>query len=138
MSVYKSIRGALETTLIGVSSIPRVVPDNVNYTPITGVPYVVSYFDPYFRKPAVRGTSPRQEYRGSYNLLVYSPYGGGPGASDDIAELILAAFEATTDLTFTSGGVATTVNIRSSERKGSTTDGSWFITPVEVQWYNYS
>jgi hypothetical protein len=134
-SIYKEVRAALETQVSIISGIPPIAYDNFNYVPTTGVTYITTYFNPFYRRPAVMGINPKQLYRGSLNILVYAPYGEGAGPAEDVANLLLEGFEATTDLPLV--GVTGYVSIRSAERRGGDTDGSWYTSPVDIEWYSY-
>lgn len=60
--------------------------------------------------------------------------GLGPKAADDLADKIIDAFEATTDVSHN----GTTVSIRRAEREQGISDGAFFMVPVNVSWYIYS
>lgn len=115
---------------------------------------------PTSRRPAVRGLNPQQRYDGLYSLLICTPEGLGPGAGYDIADLLLARFEATTDITYTypvdailqeNGdnlllednsrlliGHPTIVSIDYSEVRTSFLDSPFYCTPITVAWYCYA
>jgi len=61
------------------------------------------------------------------------PEGLGPGAGDDIADLLLDRFNATTDVSY--GGYI--VSIDYSEVRTSFLDSPFYCTPVTVAWYIY-
>lgn len=132
-SVYDDIRAALEANLAGISGIPNIAWENVTFTRTTGQPYVKPRLFPTVREPAHRGLNPQQYYQGLFRVDCYVPEGAGPKAGDDLANLIIDNFEATTDLT--SG--STNVSIRYAEREQGTPDGAFFMIPLNIGWYTY-
>lgn len=133
-SIYDNIRAALETTLSNVTGIPSIAWENVNFTPTTGTSFVKATFIPTRREPAVRGTNPQMLYQGVFQVDCYVSDGNGPAAGDDLADSIIEAFEATTDVSH--GG--TIVSIRYAERGLARQDGSYYMIPVSIGWYIYS
>lgn len=133
-SVYDEIRSALETQLAGISGIPSIAWENVTFTRTTGQSYVKPRLFPTVREPAHRGLNPQQYYQGLFRVDCYVPEGAGPKAGDELANLIIDNFEATTDL---SSG-STNVCIRYAEREQGTPDGAFFMIPVNIGFYTYS
>lgn len=133
-SIYDDIRAALETTLNSVSGLPSVAWENVPFNPTTGQSYVKPRLLPTRREPAVRGLNPQMYYQGVFRVDCYVPEGAGPGAGDDLADKIIDAFEATTDVSYGS----TIVSIRYAEREQADIDGPFYMIPVVIGWYIYS
>lgn len=133
-SIYDNIRSALETTLNNIEGLPSVAWENVNFSPTTGTSFVKPRLAPTRREPAVRGTNPQMLYQGVFQVDCYVAEGNGPAAGDDLADSIIEAFEATTDISY--GG--TTVSIRYAERGLARQDGSYYMIPVSIGWYIYS
>jgi len=133
-SIYDDIRAALEVKLSGISGLPEVAWENLTYSPTTGSPFVKPRLVPTVREPAVRGLNPQIYYQGIFRVDCFVPEGLGPAAADDLADKIIDAFEATTDVT----NGSTNVSIRYAEREQGMPDGSFFMVPINIGWYIYS
>lgn len=133
MTIINDIRACLDTHLSGTSGIPTIARQNVPFEPTTGTSYVKADMIPTSRRPAVRGLNPQQRYDGLYSLLICTPEGLGPGAGYDIADLLLARFEATTDIT----NAGLTISVDYSEVRTSFLDSPFYCTPITVAWYCY-
>jgi len=167
MTIINDIRACLDTHLSGTVGIPAIARQNVPYEPTTGTSFIKADLVPTSRRPAVRGLNPQQRYDGLYSILICTPEGMGPGAGYDLADLLLARFEATTDISYTSltnlvlledgdnllletgdsillEGTDTTpvgpiiVSIDYSEVRTSFLDSPFYCTPITVGWYIYS
>lgn len=134
MTIINDIRACLDTHLSGTSGIPAIARQNVPFEPTTGTSYVKADMIPTSRRPAVRGLNPQQRYDGLYSLLICTPEGLGPGAGYDIADLLLARFEATTDIT----NAGLTISVDYSEVRTSFLDSPFYCTPITVAWYCYA
>tara|TARA_R110000851_G_scaffold147401_1_gene287280 strand:+ start:607 stop:1014 length:408 start_codon:yes stop_codon:yes gene_type:complete len=132
-SIYDDIRAALETTLSSVTDVPSVGWENVQFSPTTGQPYVKPRLIPTRREPAVRGTNPQMFYQGVFRVECYVPEDNGPSAGDELADKIIDAFEATTDVSYS----GTIVSIRYAEREMAEIDGPFYMIPVNIGWYIY-
>lgn len=132
-SIYDDIRAALETNLSSVSGLPSVGWENVQFSPTTGIPYVKPRLIPTRREPAVRGTNPQMFYQGIYRVECYVPEDQGPSAGDELADKIIDAFEAATDVSYS----GTIVSIRYAEREMAEIDGPFYMIPVNIGWYIY-
>ena len=132
-SIYDDIRAALETTLSSVTDVPSVGWENVQFSPTTGQPYVKPRLIPTRREPAVRGTNPQMFYQGIFRVECYVPEDSGPSAGDELADKIIDAFEATTDVSYS----GTIVSIRYAEREMAEIDGPFYMIPVNIGWYIY-
>ena len=160
MTIINDIRACLDTHLSGTVGIPAIARQNVPFEPTTGTSFVKADLIPTSRRPAVRGLNPQQRYDGLYSLLICTPEGLGPGAGYDVADLLLARFEATTDITYTNPtdailqedgfalllednsklllGSPTIVSIDYSEVRTSFLDSPFYCTPITVAWYCYA
>tara|TARA_R110000868_G_scaffold406268_1_gene686534 strand:- start:54 stop:461 length:408 start_codon:yes stop_codon:yes gene_type:complete len=132
-SIYDDIRAALETSLSSVTDVPSVGWENVQFSPTTGQPYVKPRLIPTRREPAVRGTNPQMFYQGIFRVECYVPEDNGPAAGDELADKIIDAFEATTDVSYS----GTIVSIRYAEREMAEIDGPFYMIPVNIGWYIY-
>ena len=132
-SIYDDIRAALETTLSSVTDVPSIGWENVQFSPTTGQPYVKPRLIPTLREPAVRGTNPQMFYQGIFRIECYVPEDQGPSAGDELADSIIDAFEAATDVSYS----GTIVSIRYAEREMAEIDGSFYLIPVNIGWYIY-
>jgi len=133
-SIYDDIRVALEVKLSNVSGLPEVAWENLSYTPTTGTSFVKPRLIPTVREPAVRGLNPQIYYQGLFRVDCFVPEGLGPAAADDLADKIIDAFEATTDVT----NGSTIVSILYAEREQGMPDGAFFMIPVNIGWYIYN
>ena len=133
-SIYDDIRSALEVKLSAVDGLPSVAWENLTFSPTTGESYVKPRLIPTVREPAVRGLNPQIYYQGIFRVDCFVPEGLGPAAGDDLADKIIDAFEATTDVT----NGSTTVSIRYAEREQGMQDGAHFMIPVNIGWYIYN
>lgn len=130
---YKTIRAALETKLASITGIPEISWENRQYSPTTGTPFVRVSFIPTVSEPAVRGLSPQMYYQGMLTVDCCVPEGFGPAEADDLADLILNAFPATSDVTY--GDFV--LPIRYSERGQGLQNGVFYMVPVTIGWYLY-
>jgi hypothetical protein len=73
-------------------------------------------------------------YQGVFLVECYVAEGDGPSAGDDLADKIIEAFEATTDVSHS----GTIVSIRYAEREMAELDGPFYKIPVQIGWYIYS
>lgn len=137
-SVYDDIRAALEVKLASVEGLPDIAYENVSYSPTTGVSFVQPKFIPVSRRPASRGLNPQQRYDGVFRVFCYTPEGSGPSAADDLADKVIEAFEATTDISFTNAASQTIiVSVDYAERDNGFTDNPWYYVAVNIGWYLY-
>lgn len=132
-SVYDDIRIALETTLNSIPDVPDIAWENVSYSPTTGVPYIKPRLIPISREPAVRGLNPQMLYKGTFYIECYSTEGNGPSSADALANKIIDAFDATTDVSYGD----TIVSIQYADRTQGVLDGPFYMIPVHIGWYLY-
>lgn len=136
-SIYDDIRGALEKTLADTSGLPTDIAwENVNFVPTTGTAYMQTQLVPTTRTPAVRGLNPQMRYDGFFNIFIHVPEGGGPFLADDYADLVIDAFEATTDISF-AGDTSIILSIDYAQRRLGIHETPFYYTQVEVAWYIY-
>jgi hypothetical protein len=131
---YKDIRVALESTLNSISGLPDINWENINFTPQTGQSWIRARVLPQTRQPAQRGPSPQMRYTGIYELLVYTPANQSPQEAENICEVLINNFEATSDIVTDD----VRVSIRSAEREVGITDSPWYYVPVVINWYAYT
>ena len=138
-SINKDLHAALEIHLSNVSGIPSVAYENVSFEPQTGTSFLQVMYLPTERRPAVRGLNPQQRYQGVFSILVHTPDGKGPKEADDYANILLEAFEATTDISFTNSDLETiNVSIDYAERQQGILDSPWYYVRVDIGWYIYA
>jgi len=151
-SIYDNIRTVLETTLSNVGGIPDIAWENVSYSPTTGSSFVRPQFLPTIREPAHRGLNPQQYYQGVFRVTCFTPSNAGPGAADDLADSIIDAFEATTDISSAYsikglhpllvldfiGTLRTIVSIRYADREAGIAQDNWYQVAVNIGWYIYN
>ena len=133
-SIYPEIRATFETALAAITDIPSIAWENVTFSPTTNEPYIKCRMVPTIREPAVRGLNPQMYYQGYYLIECFVPEGLGPSAADDLADKIIDAFEATTDISL--GG--TNILIRYAERDLGVPEGSHFMVPVRIGYQIYN
>jgi len=133
-SIYDDIRAALEVKLNSVSGLPEVAWENLTYEPTTGTSFVKPRLIPTIREPAVRGLNPQIYYQGLFRVDCFVAEGLGPASADELADKIIDAFEATTDVSHN----GTIISIRYAEREQGMPDGAFFMVPVNISWYIYS
>lgn len=138
-SIHDDIRSALEVKLSNVVGIPEIAYENVAYSPTTGTPFIKPQLVPVSRRPAVRGINPQKRYDGLFRVYCYSPEGSGPAVADNIADLVIEAFDATTDISFTNSSSETTiVSIDYAERNEGRPLDSWYQVVVDIGWHTYA
>jgi len=137
MSIYNNIRATLESHISTTPDLPDIAYENVSFEPQTGTSFIKVAFVPVSRRSAVRGLNPQQRYEGVFRVFCYTPEGSGPAVADDIANKVITAFDAATDISFTSGGETTIVSIDYAERDNGFVDSPWYYTVVNIGWYVY-
>jgi hypothetical protein len=139
VSIHNDIRAALETKLSNVSGLPSISYENVPFNPTTDTSFIKCSYIPTLRRPAVRGLNPQQRYQGLFAITVYTPEGNGPATADDLANKVIEAFEATTDISFTNSSDETIiVSIDYAERQQGFVDSPWYYIPINIGWYIYN
>jgi len=133
-AIYNDIRAALEVHLSQITGIPEIASENVSYSPTTGTPFVQPKLIPVSRRSAVRGLNPQQRYDGVFRVFCYVPEGNGPAAADNLANLVIDAFDAATDVTLGD----TVVSIDYAERDHGFVDSPWYYVSVNIGYYIYA
>jgi hypothetical protein len=137
--LYSDIRAALESHLSATVGMPSIAYENVSFSPQTGSSYVEVSLIPTSRRPAVRGLNPQQRYQGVFAINCYAPEGKGPAAADDLANLVISAFEATSSISFTNAEEEIIiVSIDYAERQQGFLDTPFYYVPVNIGWYIYA
>lgn len=139
-SIYDDIRSTLEVTLNSIAGLPHIKPENVSYKPTNGTPYISTKLVPTKRVPAHRGDNPQMFYKGVFRIFCHIPSGTAPGDADDMADLIIEALDATTDVSWVNPDTAETtiVSIDYAEREEGIEENSFYYVPVNIGWYIYS
>jgi hypothetical protein len=138
MTIMNDIRACLDTHLTSTVGVPPIARQNVDYQATTGTSFIKVDLVPTSRRPATRGLNPQQRYDGLYSILICTPEGMGPGAGYDIADILLASFNAATDINYTALGGPIDVSIDYSEVRTSFLDSPFYCTPITVGWYIYN
>jgi hypothetical protein len=139
MSIYPDIRACLEKHLSEVAGVPVVSYENLTYSPTTGTPFIKTAFRPTLTRKAAMGQLAQQRYQGVFVCNTYTPENIGPGTSDAFADLILDAFAATTDISFTNASGETIIlTVDYAERGGGFSNSPWYYTPVTIGWFIYN
>lgn len=138
-SIYDDIRATLETKLNSVVGLPYIKPENVSYTPGTD-PYIETLLVPTIRRPAHRGENPQMFYKGIFRVFCHIKVGTAVGEADDMADLILDAMDATTDISWTNPTTSevTTLSIEYAEREQGIPENKHYYVPVNIGWYLYN
>jgi hypothetical protein len=138
-SIYDNIRSAFDTKLSAIVGLPSIAWENVDFKPTTGTSFIKPVLIPALRRPAVRGLNPQQRYDGLYTITCYTPENVGPGVADDLADTILEAFEATTDIEYIVD-ITTTINVSIDyvDREQGRTVSPWYYVVVNISWYIYN
>jgi len=136
-SIYKDIRRALEVKLDN-EGIADIAYENVAYSPTTGTSFLQPSFIPTIRRPSVMGTNPPQRYQGLFRVRCHAAEGTGPNAAESLADSVIEAFEATTDISYNTGSETLLVSIDYADRGAGLLDTPWYIVPVNIGWYIYN
>lgn len=136
-SPYDDIRATLESHLSAMVGVPSVAYENVSFEPPRGSDWCKTQLLPTMRKPACRGSNPQQRYQGVFTIFCYTPEGVGPSRADDLADLVIEHFDATTDIVHPSNPNFI-VSTEYAEREGGKTNQPYYYVPVNVGWYLYN
>lgn len=134
MSIYNTIRGALDSKLASVSGLPDVAYANIPYQEDPNTPFIRANLTPVSRRPEVIGYNPSQKYQGLYSIVICVPENQGAGTAYTYADTIVNAFDATTDISF--GGEVVSVDY--SEVGTPYYDSPFYLVPVTVGWHTYN
>lgn len=137
MTVFNSIRAALETEIANITGIPSSANrawENRVFNPTTGTPYVRMTLVPTESRPAVRGPNPQKRYQGLFMVDCFYPLESNLAVVDALADNICAAY--TVDDVLTSGSI--NVRFDYAERGQAVIDHPWYMVPVSIAWYTYN
>jgi hypothetical protein len=141
VAIYDDIRAAFETRLVAeasLSSFPKSF-ENVSFEPTTGIAFIKCSLLPTSRRSAVRGLNPQQLYKGVFRVFCYGVEGQGPSTTDTMADKVIVAFNATTDVSFTNSDAETIiVSVDYAERGMGFVDTPWYYTVVNLGWHIYA
>ena len=136
--IYNDIRAALEKKLAD-SSLGQIAYENVSFDPTTGTSFLKPSLLPTVRRPTVMGSNPQQRYQGLFRILCHVKEGQGPGLGDSLANSVMEAFEAATDINYTNASNQTiNVSIDYADRNAAVVDTPWYIVPVSIGWHIYN
>lgn len=127
------IRELLETKLASISGLPDVAWENVKYEPTTGTPFIKPTVVPTIRKPACLGASPQQYYQGLFQIVCFVPNNRGPSELDDLVDLIITNFDATSIISDTD----LSIQIRRTEHGQGITESPWHKATISISWFTY-
>lgn len=137
-SIYDDIRAALESKLYSLTDLPVLYPEGSTRTPTVGTPYIKHLFVPVTRRPAVTGSNPQKKYSGVFRVFCYYPSDKGPAQADDMADKIIEAFDAPTNIPFTnSDSEVIIVTTNYAERDEGRPDKPWYYVTINIGWYIY-
>lgn len=127
-----SIRAALATQLntLGIST----AWENSNFKPTAGQVYLAEALLPSETLSVGVSSTSSDNFGGIYQVLVYSPAGGGKGAAVAAAEQVVAAFPKGASLTYS--GV--TVRILRASQNPALMDGERYVIPVSINYRAFS
>lgn len=131
MSV-KSIRQALEVALNtwATTNTTVIAWQNIQYNPTKGTKYIrASLLPAETLNPTLGDSFNRKE--GILQLLLYFPDGTGVGASETLADSLLAYFAR--GESFTAGGIVVRM-LESPSISAGFNDNGWFVTPVSIRY----
>ena len=140
MNFMQDIRSCLETHLDSTVGLPEISWDNVAFNPVENTPFIRAMFIPTSLRPEMRGYNPTQRYQGLFTLQVHAPENQGTKDSNDLVEILLDRFKATTDLSFTNPITSQTVyvGIEYAEPTLQIAEPPWFISPINIAWFSYN
>jgi hypothetical protein len=133
---FSTIRQALEKTLSGISGIPPIAWENVEYDPSEVNKFLRAKLEPVEQRPAAIGADAAVKHSGLFLVDCFvrtQTTQSGPLAADELAQTVQDAFPY--GLILTEGG--NQIRIRYSERKGAIYDAPWYFVPVTIEWYSY-
>ena len=134
MPIVNDIRATLDTELSGVSGLPSIAYENAPFDQEAGNDHLRVAFFLTSRRPAVRGPNPQHRYEGLYQVTVAVPSDTGTGDALDYADLIMTAFDGSSDIE----GASVTVSIEYAELGTPVFDEPFYLLPVQIAWYVYS
>lgn len=133
MSLYTSIRSALQTRAVATSGFPGAAQrayEGRPFTPTKGTPYAALTLLPAFDRPMdINADETRHD--GNFQIGLFHPATAGETATlEALADAVRAQFAPPIDLE--SGGVV--VRVIAAERGPILHDGDWMQLPVTIRW----
>jgi len=125
------VRSALQTKLNAMSPAIAYAWQNVDYTPVVGIPYAAAYVLPAEPENPTMGDGFYRE-QGIFQISLFYPLQVGTAVAEARAELIRTTFKRGTSMT--SGTVTVRVN-RTPEIGQGRVDGDRWHIPCKVSWY---
>jgi len=139
MSVFKSVRKALELSTDSITGFPgsdRRDWENVNFDPeIVSETWVRLNVIPVSDRPSTRGGTPQMRLDGLFLISIFTPTNQGPDAADELADEICS--------TYTVGSLVSAdgVNVRfeyAERGQGSEpAESPWYMVQVTARWFTY-
>lgn len=126
----RAIRSALEAALNSVTPALSTAWENVNFTPVNGVPY--QKVNLLFAQPNNSEYGSNYVEMGIFQITLMYPLSTGSSAADARAELLMEAFKRGSS--FEAGGYTIVVD-RTPEVSGGMRDGDRWAVPVKIRWH---
>ena len=110
--------------------------ENVNYTPVNGVPYLATWLLPIAVQPITLGPSYWEEFSGIFQVTCVYPAGKGTNDAKTKAAAIKTRFKRGTSFTYNN----LTVKIEKAYPGSGyySEDGSWYRIPVSIEYFAYA
>ena len=128
----KRIEAALNTQLIASAGGVAIAYQNDKYTPVEGTPYMRPTLLPASPSPHDIGAVTNY-HTGVYQVDLIYPSGKGNQAVNAQADVIIAAFNQSTTLTYSS----IDIYIQSSGRGAGRNDDNWYYVPINIEYKCY-
>jgi len=128
MSRFSEIQAALDARLAGLSGLPPVAWENVNYEPTEGDAWIRPTNLPSGAQSVGIATGQSIRTRGFYQIDIFTPAGNGPGAALTLADQIADHFSY--GLRLTRGGSVAVLG--TPVQDPASASGAWFRVAVIV------
>lgn len=128
----KRIEAALNVQLIDNANSVKIVYQNQKYTAVEGTPYQQPFFLPATPDPWIIGSA-TNFHTGFYQINLMYPAGEGQADINVHADVLIAAFNQATTLTYSSIDTI----IKSSGRGNASQQDGWYFMPVQIRWECY-
>ncbi len=128
----KRIEAALNTQLIANANSVAIAYQNDGYEPVDGTPYMRPTLLPATPDPWEIGAATNY-HTGVYQVDLIYPSGKGNKTANAQADVIIAAFNQGTTLTYSS----VDIEIKSSGRGAGRNDDNWYYVPVNIEYKCY-
>lgn len=132
-TVSIDIRRALEKRLAATVTGTAVAYENSTYKPVIGTKYIRATVSPFNREKAAIGPSSDSYYQGLFLVDVFIPENKAAFDAEQLADIIIEAFEAGEILTENGKNI----RIRKSYRDQGVKEAPWFFVPVIIEYYAY-